>query len=178
MAVDLAAHGLFQRASVVLDPDCLIKLEHSSTRDRLRKVMFDRVDHIIVWRVVPWVRVLLALLLIGVPGSLLLLVGDPVATAFAMIVILIALGVVSWYLYCRKTTIRIVRAGKIGDIRGIYRPRKVRRVVQAMVNNIRVVQMIPAAPAPPEPPVPPEPPAPPPAGEATAGDPAAGSTHW
>jgi hypothetical protein len=155
MAVDLATHTLFQRQSLVLDTDSLVKLEHEWSRDRLRKILFDRVDHLVVWRVIPWVRVLLATLIFGLPGFLMmLLASDPVPTVVGAILLVIALVIDARYLYCRKTTLRIVRAGKTEDITGICRPAKVRRLVQAMVRNIHTVQAVATTPQPPAPPPP------------------------
>jgi hypothetical protein len=157
---------MFRRQSLVLDVDCLIKLEHEWlewSKNRVRKVMFDRVEQIVVWRVVPWVRVLVVALVFGLPGLLLMLLTDiPGLTVLGAALILVALVVDAWFLYCRKTTIRIIRAGKTEDITSISRPARVQRLVQAMVRNIHTVQAVAAAPTlPAEPPV--EEPAPPPA---------------
>jgi hypothetical protein len=140
MAVDLKSTTLLRRISLLLDLDCLIRLEHGRSRDRVRKLMFDRVEYVQVWRNVPVVRLILSAVLLGVPALLLPLLAETVGlvTAIALLVILAAIW--TFYFYCGNTTIRIVRSGKPEDIKGIFRPGKVRRLIERMEANIRATQ--------------------------------------
>lgn len=140
MAVDLKTNSFFRRISLVLEPDALVKLEHDRTKDRVRKIMFDRVDQVIVWRRLPVLRIILVTAILCAPGALLLMTNEPVGIVIAFILLAIGLIVDAVYLYYRKTTIRIIRAGRAEDITGIFRPRKVRTLVANMQANIRATQ--------------------------------------
>jgi hypothetical protein len=123
-----------------LDTDSLVKLEHSGTKDRIRKILFNRVDQIIVWRQMPAVRMIVVVIFLALPGLLLLLPREIATTIIAIILLLLAGIILAFYTYCRKTTIRIIRAGRIEDITGVFWPRKVQRLVAGMAHNIREVQ--------------------------------------
>jgi hypothetical protein len=140
MAVDLKTNGFFGGTSIIVAPDCMIKLEHGGTKDRIRKVLFDRVEQVIVWRRVPVVRVVIVSVLLGLPGLLLLLVQETALTVFALLLLVITGAALAYYLYCRKTTIRIVRAGRFEEVTGVFWPSRVSRLLEMMRVNIRATQ--------------------------------------
>ncbi len=143
MAVDLRSNSLFNRTSVLIEPDCLVLLEHERTKDRVRKIMFDRVEQVIAWRKVPVIRILVVALFLLLPGAALFFVGNVTSTVIAIFLEIVALTALTWYLYCQKTIIRLVRSGKTDDITGVFRPGKVRRLLAKIESNIRNVQLPP-----------------------------------
>jgi hypothetical protein len=141
MSADLRSSSIFGRSSLVLLDDCLVKLEHGQTEDRVRKFMFDAIEAVIVWRSVPWLYLcIVAFFLCGPAFCLLILVRGTVANWIGGFLLVAAVPVMAWYLYCRKTTIRIARFGKTDDIQGIFRPGKARDVTNRLVNGIRAAQ--------------------------------------
>lgn len=58
--------------------------------------------------------------------------------------ILMALGValMLWYLYCKVTTIRIVRGGTNSDLKGLFRPGNLRRFRERLLNAVQTAQAI------------------------------------
>ena len=86
-------------------------LEQDRTNDRVRRGFFDRIEMVLVWRTLPWVRMLIAFLLLGVPViSLLIWAPDDevkwiVGGGLAVILLFIQFR----YLYNRKTHILIRR---------------------------------------------------------------------
>lgn len=132
---------MFGRSSLMLLDDCLVKLEHSYTEDRVRKFMFDAVEAVIVWQSIPWLYLcIVAFFLFGPAFCLLVLVRGTAADWIGGVLAVAAVPLFVWYLYCRKTTIRIVRFGKSEDISGIFRPGKLRRVLEKLNAGIRAVQ--------------------------------------
>src|SRR5439155_8016911 len=104
------------------------KLEHSSNKDRVRRILFNRVEALIVWRQWPAVRMTLVAFFLGFPGLLLLLPRETATTVISVFLLVLAGGILTFYTYCRKTTIGIYRAGRVEDITGIFWPAKVRRL--------------------------------------------------
>jgi hypothetical protein len=143
MGADLKNNSLFQRVSVLIQPDCLVKLEHQMSKDRIRKSMFSRVAQVAVWRQIPWVRIAVATVFLCLPGLLILSLVEMTGLKIMGFVIFAIGGCVDgFYVFCGKTTIRIVSPGKTEDITGIFSPGKVRRLVARMVTNIRTTQTI------------------------------------
>jgi hypothetical protein len=141
MSVDLRSSSLFSRSSLVLLDDCLVKLERGQTEDRVRKYMFDAIEAVIIWKSVPWVYLSIIIIFLGGPAfCLLVLVHASVANWIGGGLLVAAVPLVAWYLYCRQTTIRIVRFGQSDDIKGIFRPGRLRRVLDRLITGIRALQ--------------------------------------
>jgi hypothetical protein len=140
MSVDLQSNSTFGRISIVLMNDCLIKLEHGWSEDRTRRFMYEGIDSVVIWRKIPWVRIMVCAVLLALPGIILLFLGNIVATVCGIVLGAIGVALIVWYLYCRSTTIRIVRAGKNHDLTSIFRPGKVRSFRDRLVVNIRTIQ--------------------------------------
>lgn len=146
MSVDLRSTSMFAKVSILLMDDCLIKLEHGRTEDRMRRVMYDTIQHVVIWRAIPWVRIVLCAVGFGLPGIALMFVGRNPGVAIGIVLLAIAVGLIARYFYCRVTTIRIVRDGKPQDITGLFSPRKVRKFRDRLVPAIQRVQgLTPAA---------------------------------
>jgi hypothetical protein len=120
--------------------DCLVRLEHERTRDRMRKIMFDRIESITVWRKLPVARMLVLGLLIALPSALVLFIQETVSTIIGGSLLALAVCVISWYGYCGYITIRIVRLGKTYDLAGIYRPGRLRSFLERLMAGIRAAQ--------------------------------------
>jgi hypothetical protein len=150
MAVDLRSNTMFARISLVLMDDHLILLEHGRTADRVRKFRFDAIEAVVIWRKLPWLRITLCALLLAMPGAALQFVGDTFATVSGLLLLALGLGLITWYVVCRQTTIRLVRSGKIHDVGGVFRPGRVRRFRERLLAGIAAAQAPaePIAPAP------------------------------
>jgi hypothetical protein len=145
MSVDLKSNTMFARISLVLLDDGLIKLEHGRTEDRVRRYKYDRIERVLIWSNLPAIRVILCIALLMLPGFGVLLIGETFAYVTGALLIALGLGLVTWYLYCRKTTIQIVRSGKRFDVVGIFRPGKLRRFRDRLIRAIEAAQQRDAA---------------------------------
>lgn len=151
MSVDLANNTTFQRLSLVVMDDSLIKLEHERTQDRVRKIMFDRVESLLIWTVPPWLNICICGIFFALPGFGILLVQEVWSSIVGDFLLALGLGLIGWYVYCGRTTIRAVRGGRLHEIKGIFRPGRVRRFRERLVAGIRRAQEQPQPPATPSP---------------------------
>jgi hypothetical protein len=140
MSVDLKNNSMFKRSSLVLNDDCLITLEHERTQDRVRKIMFNRVESVIIWRAIPWLPIVLLTVLLGLPSIGVFLINETASTIIASILLAFVLAVIIAYLYCGRTTIRIIRGSQPQDISGIFRPGRLRRFRDRLIANIHQTQ--------------------------------------
>jgi hypothetical protein len=140
MGADLRNNTSFARISLVLLDDCLVKLEHARTQDRIRRYMFEAIESVVIWRRVPLIRILVCTCLLLLPGVAILFIGETFATVSGILLILLGGGLVLWYLFNGKTTIRIVRAGKTDEIVGIFGRGKVRSFRERLVLGIQRAQ--------------------------------------
>ena len=140
MAADLRSNTMFSRISVVLMDDCLEKLDHDRTSDRVRRFAFDTIESVVIWRKIPWVRITLCATFLALPGAALQFVGDEFATVSGLVLLALGLGLITWYLVCRSTTIRIMRGGLTYDIVGIFRPARVRKFRDGLLTRVRAAQ--------------------------------------
>jgi hypothetical protein len=139
MAVDLVGTSWLRKLSVLVMDDCLVLLESVGQRDRIRRVLFERLESLVVWKTLPWVRMLLAAVLLGAVAASLISFGDGVAIAGQVILGVLVL-IEGKYLYDRKTRIRIRYAGEDRDIVVILRPGKLRRVLDRLRANAEATQ--------------------------------------
>lgn len=148
MAADLKSITTFQRVSLLLMDDCLIKLEHERTRDRVRRFSYDTIQTVVIWQKISWLRIVLCTLCLVAPGFALLLTQQSTNSLVGVLLMTVGGGLIAWYFYCKVTTIRIVRAGTNNDIAGLFRPGRLDRFRKRLVANIRASQPAPE-PAPP-----------------------------
>ncbi len=149
MGVDLRSNTMFARISVVLLDDCLVKLEHGRTEDRVRRFMYDSIENVVIWKKIPWLRVILCTVFLVLPGIALQFPRDEIATYSGAFLLVLGLGLVGWYLVCKKTTIRITRSGTPNDLVGVFRPKRVRSLRDRLIANVQAAQLAEAV----EPPV-------------------------
>ena len=141
MAITLrGSGGWFSRTSLLFDQDSLIILEQASFNDRLRRILYDRVESLVIWKRIPWLYLVLSLLLFA-PGVLIILYGpNHVAKGIGAGIVISWLALVARLLYCRLTTIRITRASKVREIKVLQSPRKVDRFSARLRSEIEETQ--------------------------------------
>jgi hypothetical protein len=140
MSVDLKSITLFKRSSLLLMDDCLIMLDHEHTRDRVRRIMFDRVENVVIWRRIPWGRIIFLLIVLGLPAFGVVLMEKDTGRIIGECLLALVAAVIAWYLYCRHTTIYITRGGQTHMVGGIFRPGRVRRFRDRLIDGIRNTQ--------------------------------------
>ena len=145
MPADLNVVSLFSRSSLLIDNDSLIKLEHQHTSDRIRKILLDRVERVLVWSVVPWGRIFLVLLFLGVPGILLFTLGEQSSNVAGTILVGILALILFRYLHSRKTIIQVHRGGIIHEFRVITSPARIGRFLTRLKANTEATQEAAAA---------------------------------
>ena len=129
-----------RRRSLLVESDQLIILDHGATKDRLRRIPFHRVETVMHWRVAPWGRMFVFFLLLGLPAVLFAMAGGVVPTAFAIFFLVILVTVLAYYLYYRKTTLRIDHGADHYVVTGVTSPRKFRRFIAILKLRIRAAQ--------------------------------------
>src|SRR5665213_3135673 len=151
MSVDLRSNSTLGRMSFILMDGYLIQLEHRYTEDRVRKFRYESIDSVIIWQKAPWLRMILCAVILGLPGIAILFfsfrsgfnsndVGETFMVVTGSFLCALAVGLITWYFYCKKTTIRIVRAGNHHDLSGMFRPGRLNRFRTRLVDGIRNVQ--------------------------------------
>ncbi len=140
MAVDLRFGVILNRRSLVLYDDHVVVLEHGVTRDRVRRIAYDRIQSVLSWRGLPWGRMLFFAALFGAPGLLLLTVGATPHTVIGLTLLVCTALIEARYLTMRLTRIRITRADKHYDFKGVVSRRKVARCLQRLDEDIRQAQ--------------------------------------
>ena len=140
MSVDLRSNSTFERVSLVLMDDCLVKLEHGWTEDRIKRFMYEAVEKLVITRRLPWPHMIICAVVLMGPGVFLLFSSEAGLPILGGGLIAVGLILVLWYAYCGKTTIRIDRAGKTAEIKGIFRPGRINRFAQRFITNVRVSQ--------------------------------------
>lgn len=139
MPTDLTTSGLLHRTSVLVRDNELVLLEHQFTKDRLRRIAYDRVEAVLCWRTMPWVRMMLFLIGLGTPG-ILLVIYEPSVMLIGWLLISMAVLIVLRYLYLGKSLIRITRAGNDYHLEGIVSPRKLKRCLARLESAIHRFQ--------------------------------------
>lgn len=141
MSVDLRSNTTFSRISMVLMDDCLVKLEHQTTQDRVRRYAYDRIQGVVIWTRPAWLRMAVCAVGLLAPGILLGLLTQELQI-FGWILASIGLLLVCWYAYTKVATIRIIRAGKTDDLKGLYRPGRLNRFRDKLIARIQEAQSV------------------------------------
>ena len=76
MAVDLRSRSSFERFSIIVMDDAVVKLEHTYGDDRMKRIMFASMESLVIWRKIAWVYLILFALLVLLPGILLMIFND------------------------------------------------------------------------------------------------------
>jgi hypothetical protein len=140
--IDLRLPSLLRKRSFVIMDDHLVLLAHQHMKDRVQRISFDRIDSILIWSVIPWVRMLIWAVLFGLPALGIFLINDPVATVIAIVLLTCLTLIELYYLLRRKTSIRITRAGVHTTVCAVVSRRKVRRFAANIAPRIRQTQRL------------------------------------
>jgi hypothetical protein len=140
MGVDLRGISSFERFSLVIMDDCLMKLEHGYSKDRVRRYMYDNVEAVLIWRRFPALRFGVVVLCLIVPGLALLLAGGQTSLVIAFFLLSCGTLILLWYGYHGRTTVRIIRYDKTDEFSGIFTRGKVRRFRERLIENIQKAQ--------------------------------------
>lgn len=154
MAADFSSASLFHRSSAVIMDDTLVLLDNDGrARDRMRKVLFERVENFLVWKKLPWIRMLLFFVLLAPPSVWLVSLGGKAVmlgswslslggatTVFGSVLLGLLLLIEGRYLYCRKTYFRITWDGQEKTFTKIVRPKKIKALTERLQTNIRTTQ--------------------------------------
>jgi hypothetical protein len=120
--------------------DSLVILESDRTADRMRKILFDRVEGVLLWKRLPWGRMLLVTLLIAGPSIAVFWAPGDEALVIGGIGLSLAMLLLARYLWYGKSTLRLVRAGEVKDFTVIMRPGKLRKKVAAICQGVEETQ--------------------------------------
>ena len=137
MPVKLKTDSWSKPSMLIPDAEYVTVVEMGQTEDRLRRILYDRIANIVVWRRLPWFRMLLFSAALGVIAWAFF----AAKVAEAGIVTLIVLAVVLIrYGACGKTFVRICRAGEDRQFVFRARPAKVQRFLRTLRENIEFCQ--------------------------------------
>jgi hypothetical protein len=144
MAADLSAYGLFQRRELLLDDDALLDLENGFGSDRVRRVLFERVQTVIAWTnvLVGWLVFAIISLTIGIVFLIPFVQGqDSPVVPFGFIFAPIGLVFTLRYLFVQRyhLLIRMID-GTEHRIVAIAMPRKFHRFVRRLTESISAFQ--------------------------------------
>jgi hypothetical protein len=140
MAVDLKSNTTFQRVSILLTDNAIVKLEHERTQDRIRRFPYESIQAVLIWQRISWWRIVLCTIVLIFPGIGIAFNDSTTALISASILIGMGLALDLWYLYCKVTTVRIVRGHANYDLIGLFRPGKLRKFRQRLLAGIDATQ--------------------------------------
>lgn len=150
MGADLTTSSWVRNESVVLTEDSLIILEQESRQDRMRKILFDQVASMVVWKRFPLGRSLGFVALLGAPAATITLTVassnpyDRSAQTDWRIAAVCMLGllllILLRYIICGKTFIRIGYSGNVRELAFVARPGRMGKFLDRLVANIRKAQ--------------------------------------
>ena len=142
MSVDLRSYKTFERYSILVLDDCVVKLEHTYGDDRIRRIKFATLERMVISRKPAWLRLIIGGLILLV-GLLIMLNNDLLYLGIGLAAFGIA--ILLYYLYCGVTTIQMIRRGIPSDFDGIFRPGKVRKFRDKVLEGVRRTQSAPPA---------------------------------
>ncbi|MFA9479888.1 hypothetical protein ACERK3_16515 [Phycisphaerales bacterium AB-hyl4] len=140
MGVDLRCTGWFHRQSLMLDEHELLAFEHETTSDAIRRYRYDRLASLIIWRRLPWDRMITTVLVLGTPTGIVIGTAGHTPTGLAVGGVLF--GVLLLFLFrqiiYRRTYIQLERDdGQTRVYAGILAPRRVNRFRDRLLDHIR-----------------------------------------
>jgi len=146
MGAELTSSTWFRRESIVLIDDSLVILEQESRQDRMRKVLFDQVSSLVVWRKFPFGRSFAFTAVLGVPATIVIVATlegsidrtDGYIPAGCMLGLLLLI-LLRYFVY-GKTFVRIGYSGNVREFALIARPGRMRKFLDQLVVNIRKAQ--------------------------------------
>jgi hypothetical protein len=136
MSADLTYSGWMTRGSLVLQDDALVVLEHQVIRDRVKRIKYDRVSTLLIWREFPVGRAVLFLVLFGLPGISSLTTGGGGIVTGSILLAVLAIIEIRYALY-QKTHILIQRGERTYRYSGIFSRKKVNRFAERFASAAR-----------------------------------------
>jgi len=136
MAIDLKGGDITARQSFLIRDDCLVCLTQRSGHDRVRRIFFDRVAAVIVWRRPPWGALLFALFLPGLPGGFMLATGETVLMALGGALLGVWAIVTLGLFWAGRTRFRIIRDDEGFEFAATATPRAIQRFHTKLVDRI------------------------------------------
>ena len=141
MGIKLKQVGWIRRQFLEVEAHQLLLLQPEWGSDRVRRILYDRVETLVTWRTIPWDRLIVSSIVLLIPALLLLLVGGfPETRATGGVLAVIGLSLVGWYLTARRTHFAISRAGETYRFSTITVRRRVQRFLTAVTSAIATVQ--------------------------------------
>ena len=138
--MEISLANLARRGSLAPSKDCLLWLEQDSGADRVRRIFYDRIASVAVWRVIPWGRLAIFTFIFVLPGVGVLMIDEDFAKVFGGVLLAIGLVADIRYLYCQKTVMAIERDGEVRRFNMVVRPGKLKAFMDELCAQIRVVQ--------------------------------------
>lgn len=142
--INLYARGWFSNKRIVIEDDALGFYEQQFGSDRVRRVLFDRIDSVVYWRRFPWLRAVLFCVLIGLPGAVLAGVGiynsESISTIIGGVVLLFWLLIFLRYLWYGRSTIMVTRDGKSKGFETVVSPRRRKKFLRELDEAIEQYQ--------------------------------------
>lgn len=144
MPADLTINSLSKQRSLLIEPESLVILQREGTRDRVRRIRFDRVESVVVWKSVAWVAAVFTSLLPLIVAVILISIGtsenEPGVSATGAGFLALAIILAAAVLMRGKTHIRIRRAGVNRDFACIKSQKKLRIFLDKLANAIDAAQ--------------------------------------
>lgn len=140
MPVDLTYSNWFSRVGMLIEDDHLLLLEYRFSTDRLRRIPFEHVRSVAVWRSVPIWPILLIALILLLPASLILLTGEPGLDIVAGILAIVGFTFIGYLVYVGRTTVQITLDGRQRRFSLMVHPGKLDRFLDRLVQRIHAVQ--------------------------------------
>lgn len=139
----LKCRSLFGGNTLVVDDDALVVLEADLASDRMRRLLYNRIESITTWRRIPWTGCIVGALL-GLAGLVVAIMGARdsfMSTEIIGLVVLagglLVLGKYAWY---KRTHIAVTRDGQTKRFSGIISPAVRRRFFQRLDAAVRGYQ--------------------------------------
>lgn len=144
MAADLSAYSLFQRRELILEEDALLELESQFGSDRIKRILFDRIQSLSAWTQVLAGRLVISAIIIVIGLVFLLpLITNTKSDMVPLGVILVTIGIITFLRYASVhryyLVIRMLDESEI-RITALSRPVKFRRFVKRLVDGIAEFQ--------------------------------------
>ena len=141
---DLKIAGLVNRMSLIVADEALVILEHSSTKDRVIKILYENIESIIVWKKTSWVSMILAMVILGgaayIPLSAYRTLKDESMLWIAIFlgVLLVALELVM--VIRKKYYLRINHGGEAFNVAAPIFPWQIRKFIGSVKEKTEAAQ--------------------------------------
>ncbi len=149
MPVDLTTAAMTVRQGLLLDDDALVILESRGTSSRLWRIPYEQTQRLVVARVWPVGRIALISVVLGLPGTLLMLVDETAVRVIAAALLIVLAAVLTWYAVCRRTNFEVHFGHRVRSFAVIARPARIDRFIARFVTHVRDAQQAGHAEAPP-----------------------------